>query len=61
MTANVSKTMRRAFTLIELLIAMAMVGIVALSLFASLGIAFKSRAAAERSVEPSARSAWRWI
>ena len=45
--------MRRAFTLIELLIAMAMVGIVALSLFASLGIAFKNKAAAERSVEPS--------
>jgi prepilin-type N-terminal cleavage/methylation domain-containing protein len=53
MTVIASKTMRRAFTLIELLIAMAMVGIVALALFASLGIAFKSRAAAERNVEPS--------
>lgn len=45
------------FTLLELLIAMAMVGIVALSLFLSLGTAFKARAAADRAVEPSRTAA----
>jgi len=44
---------RRAFTLLELLIAMAMLGIVAVSLFASVAVAFKARAAADRALEPS--------
>ena len=53
MSADVSKTMRRAFTLIELLLAMFMAGTAALVLAMSLKVAFKAKAAAERNVEPS--------
>jgi prepilin-type N-terminal cleavage/methylation domain-containing protein len=44
---------RRGFTLLELLVAMLMVGIVGLSLFAMLQTSFHARAAADRAVEPS--------
>lgn len=44
---------RAAFTLLELVIAMAMVAILAVSLYASLRIAFKAQASAEAAVEPS--------
>ncbi len=45
--------MRQAFTLIELVVAMAIVAIMAVSLYASVRIAFKSQASAEAAVEPS--------
>lgn len=43
---------RRAFTLLELVVAMAMVAVLATSLYASLRIAFKAKASAEAAVEP---------
>ncbi len=42
-----------AFTLIELVVAMAIVAIMGVSLYASVRIAFKSQASAEAAVEPS--------
>ena len=44
---------RAAFTLLELLLAMAIVAIIAVSLFASLAIAFKARSSAMAAVEPA--------
>jgi len=44
--------MRRAFTLLEMLAAMAMVATLAGALYASLSIAFKARNSATRSLEP---------
>ncbi len=43
---------RHAFTLLELLVAIAIVGIISVSLFASMGIAFRARSSAEAAVEP---------
>jgi type II secretion system protein J len=43
----------RAFTLLELVVAMAMVAVLALSLYASMKIAFRAKAVAETAVEPS--------
>ena len=43
---------RAAFTLLELLVAMFIVAILSLSLYASLQIAFRSKASAEAAVEP---------
>jgi len=44
---------RRGFTLIELIVAMSIVAIMAVSLYASVRIAFKAQDAAERAIEPS--------
>jgi len=44
---------QKAFTLIELVVAMAIVAIMAVSLYASVRIAFKSQASAQAAVEPS--------
>jgi type II secretion system protein J len=43
----------RGFTLLELLVAMAMVAILAVSLYASIQITFKAQKSAEAAVEPS--------
>jgi type II secretion system protein J len=43
---------RGGFTLLELIVAMAMVAILATSLYASLRIAFRAQASAERAIEP---------
>ena len=45
--------LRRAFTLIELIVALLMTAILAASLFASLRIAFRAQAGAEAAVEPA--------
>jgi type II secretion system protein J len=47
------RTRRRAFTLIELIVAMAMVAILAMGLYASLQIAFRAQRSGEAAVEPS--------
>ncbi len=44
---------RHAFTLLEMLVAIAIVGIIAVSLFATLGIAYHARASALAAIEPS--------
>lgn len=44
---------RRAFTLIELIVALSIVAIMAVSLYASVRIAFKAQSSAEAAVEPS--------
>lgn len=44
---------RRAFTLIELVLAMAMVAVVSVSMFATLRVAFGNQKAAAEAVEPS--------
>jgi type II secretion system protein J len=51
-----SRKRQRGFTLLELLVAMAMVAILAVSLYASIQITFKAQKRAEAAVEP-ARSA----
>ena len=44
---------RRGFTLLELTVALAMVAVLAVSLYASMKIAFRAKAAAELAVEPT--------
>jgi prepilin-type N-terminal cleavage/methylation domain-containing protein len=44
---------RHGFTLIELIVAMGMVAILSVSLYASLRIAFRARESAEKTIEPS--------
>ncbi|HZN66936.1 MAG TPA: type II secretion system protein GspJ [Tepidisphaeraceae bacterium] len=52
MTGGAISTQRRAFTLLELLVALAITAIIMGSLYASLRIAFRARAAAEAAAEP---------
>jgi prepilin-type N-terminal cleavage/methylation domain-containing protein len=51
--SSLNLSSRRGFTLIELVLAMGLVGIVAISLYASLKISFNATAATDRSIEPS--------
>lgn len=44
---------RRAFTLMEMLVAMAIMSVLAMSIYSSLHIAFNAREAAERALEPT--------
>ncbi len=44
---------RRGFTLIELIIALSIVAVISVSLFASLKVAFRAQSTAETSIEPS--------
>jgi len=48
-----ARTTSRAFTLIELIVAMSIVAIMAVSLYQSVRIAFKAQASAETAIEPS--------
>jgi type II secretion system protein J len=50
---SIAKPRRRGFTLLELLVAMAMVAILAVSLFASIQITFRAQKRAEAAVEPA--------
>ncbi|HEY8666266.1 MAG TPA: GspJ family type II secretion system protein, partial [Tepidisphaeraceae bacterium] len=49
----VSTKSRRGFTLLELIVALAMVTIMAMSLYASLRAAFRAKSSAEAAIEPS--------
>ena len=48
-----STSRRGGFTLIELIVAMGMVAILSVSLYASLRIAFRARESAEKAIEPA--------
>lgn len=55
MTARVTTSRSRGFTLLELIVAMAMVSILAGSLYACIYIGFKSRETAQRAILPAQR------
>src|SRR6516225_4133840 len=48
---------RRGFTLLELIVAMMMVAILSMSLYASIRVAFKVQSSAEAAVTPAATAA----